>query len=118
MEGSKVTVGPPFYNRAVPIGIFLLLLTGIGPILAWRSTSFKSIKRNFLWPCMAGVVTALVLMASGMRPWQDIGTLYSLMTFSLAALVITAVGSEFWRGARVIQRHTGKNMLLSLEQLT
>jgi cytochrome c-type biogenesis protein CcmF len=119
VEGSKVTVGPPFYNRvAVPIGIFLLFLTGIGPILAWRSTSFKSVKRNFLWPCIAGVVTALVLLAAGMRPWQDMGTLYSLMTFSLAALVITAVGSEFWRGTRVIQRHTGKNLLFSLVQLT
>ncbi|MHB8392820.1 MAG: cytochrome c-type biogenesis CcmF C-terminal domain-containing protein, partial [Acidobacteriaceae bacterium] len=119
VEGSKVTVGPPFYNRvAVPIGIFLLLLTGIGPVLAWRSTSFKSIRRNFLWPVIAGVATALILMAAGMRPWQDIGTLYSLMTFSLGALVTTAIATEFWRGSRVIQRHTGKNMLSSLVQLT
>ncbi|HVC89537.1 MAG TPA: cytochrome c-type biogenesis CcmF C-terminal domain-containing protein, partial [Acidobacteriaceae bacterium] len=119
VEGSKVTVGPPFYNRvAVPIGIFLLLLTGIGPVLAWRSTSFKSVRRNFLWPVIAGVATALILMAAGMRPWQDIGTLYSLMTFSLGALVTTAIVTEFWRGSRVIQRHTGKNMLSSLVQLT
>ena len=119
VEGSKVTVGPPFYNRvAVPIGIFLLFLTGIGPVLAWRSTSFKSVRRNFVWPTIAGVVTAFVLMAAGMRPWRDVGTLYSLMAFSLAALVTTAIGSEFWRGARVIQRHTGKNMLFSVLQLT
>src|SRR5665213_310240 len=119
IEGSKVTVGPPFYNRvAVPIGIFLLFLTGIGPVLAWRSTSFKSVRRNFIWPTIAGVVTAIVLMAAGMRPWQDVGTLYSLMAFSLAALVTTAIGSEFWRGARVIQRHTGKNMLSSMVRLT
>lgn len=119
VEGSKVTVGPPFYDRvAVPIGIFLLFLTGIGPVLAWRSTSFKSVRRNFVWPTIAGVVTAIVLMSAGMRPWRDVGTLYSLMAFSLAALVTTAIVSEFWRGARVIQRHTGKNMLLSLVQLT
>ncbi len=119
VEGSKVTVGPPFYNRvAVPIGIFLLFLTGIGPVLAWRSTSFKSIRRNFIWPVTAGVGTAIILMALGMRPWRDIGTLYSLMAFSLAALVTTAVGSEFWRGARVIQRHTGKNILSSMVRLT
>ncbi len=119
VEGSKVTVGPPFYNRvAVPIGIFLLFLTGIGPVLAWRSTSFKSVRRNFIWPTIAGVVTAIVLMAAGMHPWRDVGTLYSLMAFSLAALVTTAIASEFWRGARVIQRHTGKNMLFSVVQLT
>ncbi|MGH9616943.1 MAG: heme lyase CcmF/NrfE family subunit [Acidobacteriaceae bacterium] len=119
VEGSKVTVGPPFYNRvAVPIGIFLLFLTGIGPVLAWRSTSFKSVRRNFLWPCVAGAITAAVLMAAGMRPWRNTGTLYSLMTFSLAALVVTAVVSEFWRGTKVIHRHTGKNLLSSVVQLT
>ncbi len=119
IEGSKVTVGPPFYNRvAVPIGIFLLFLTGIGPILAWRSTSFKSVRRNFIWPIIAGIGMAVILMAAGMRPWQDAGTLYSLMAFSLAALVTTAIASEFWRGARVIQRHTGKNILASMARLT
>jgi cytochrome c-type biogenesis protein CcmF len=119
VEGSKVTVGPPFYNRvAVPIGIFLLFLTGIGPVLAWRSTSFKSVRRNFVWPVIAGVVTAIALMVGGMRPWRDAGTLYSLIAFSLGALVTTAVGSEFWRGARVIQRHTGKNILFSIVRLT
>ena len=42
VQGSKVTVGAPFYNRvAVPIGVFLLFLTGIGPLLAWRSTSMR-----------------------------------------------------------------------------
>src|SRR5487761_1160296 len=104
VTGSKVTVGPPFYNRvALPIGLFLLFLTGIGPVLAWRSTSFKSVRRNFVWPTIAGVVIAIALLAAGMRPGQNTGTLYTLLTFSLAALVIPAVGSEFWRGARVIQ---------------
>ncbi len=42
VQGNKVTVSAPFYNRvAVPIGVFLLLLTGIGPVLAWRSTSMQ-----------------------------------------------------------------------------
>jgi cytochrome c-type biogenesis protein CcmF len=119
VEGSKVTVGPPFYDRvAVPIGIFLLFLTGIGPVLAWRSTSFKSVRRNFLWPAIAFTVTAVALMVAGIRPWQDVGTLYSLMAFSLAALVTTAIVSEFVRGARVIQRHTGKNFLASMVRLT
>jgi cytochrome c-type biogenesis protein CcmF len=119
VEGSKVTVGPPFYDRvAVPIGIFLLFLTAIGPILAWRNTSFRSIRRNFLWPVVAFIVTAVVLIAAGMRPWSDTGKLYSLMTFSLAALVATAILSEFWRGSRVIARHTGKNLLASAVRLT
>ena len=51
VHGSKVTVGAPFYNRVnIPIGLFLLFLTGIGPLLAWRSTSLRSIRRNFILP--------------------------------------------------------------------
>src|SRR5712675_734643 len=49
--GSKVTVGPEFYNKeAFPIALLLLLLTALGPLLAWRMTSVDSLKRNFLWP--------------------------------------------------------------------
>src|SRR6201989_2498705 len=63
VQGNKVTVGAPFFNRvALPIGLFLLFLTGIGPILAWRSTSFKSIRKNFILPAASAVVTAIVLM--------------------------------------------------------
>src|SRR5215813_7110581 len=51
VQGHKVTVGPPFFNRVtIPIAMFLLLLTGVGPLLAWRSTSWASLKRNFTIP--------------------------------------------------------------------
>ncbi|AXC11669.1 Cytochrome c heme lyase subunit CcmF [Acidisarcina polymorpha] len=119
VQGNKVTMGAPWYNRvAVPIGLFLLFLTGVGPVLAWRSTSFKSIRKNFLLPSAAGLVTAVVLMLVGVRPWQDEGMFYSLVCYSLGALVITAISSEFLRGAAVIQRHTGQNLFASMLQLT
>ena len=51
IQGHTVTVGPPFFNRvAIPVALLLLLLTALGPLLAWRRTSIESIKRNFLWP--------------------------------------------------------------------
>jgi len=116
VQGSKVTVGPPFYNRVnIPIGLFLLFLTGIGPLLAWRSTSLRSIRRNFILPTVAMVVTAIVLMVSGLRPWNDgddmQSTLFSLVAFTLAAGVITAIVEEFLRGAHVVRTQTGKNLL-------
>ncbi len=46
------------------------------------------------------------------------GSFYSLVAWSLAALVTTAIGSEFLRGAGVIHRHTGQNLLASMVQLT
>jgi cytochrome c-type biogenesis protein CcmF len=119
VQGNKVTMGAPWYNRvAVPIGLFLLFLTGVGPVLAWRSTSFKSIRKNFVLPAVAAGGTAIVLMLFGVRPWQDEGAFYSLVCYSLGALVITAIANEFLRGAAVIQRHTGQNLFASMLQLT
>jgi cytochrome c-type biogenesis protein CcmF len=54
----------------------------------------------------------------GLRPWNDQATFYSLVAFSLGAGVITAISSEFLRGANVISRHTGQNIFASMLQLT
>ncbi|HEY2038993.1 MAG TPA: cytochrome c-type biogenesis CcmF C-terminal domain-containing protein [Edaphobacter sp.] len=118
VQGSKVTVGAPFYNRVnLPIGLFLLFLTGIGPLLAWRSTSLRSIRRNFILPSIAMAVAFVVVVACGVRPWSagdDMqAELFSLITFTLAAGVITAIAAEFLRGAGVVQTQTGKNLVAS-----
>jgi cytochrome c-type biogenesis protein CcmF len=118
VQGSKVTVGAPFYNRVnLPIGLFLLFLTGVGPLLAWRSTSLRSIRRNFILPGIAMGVALVALIASGVHPWSagdDMqAEIFSLITFSLAAGVITAIASEFLRGAGVVRTQTGKNLLAS-----
>lgn len=119
IQGHKITVGPPFFNRVnIPIAMFLLLLTGIGPLLAWRSTSWGSLKRNFTIPVAVATLTAILLMIFGVRPWQDAAHFYSLMAISLAALVTATIVSEFVRGGRVISRHTGQNLLASMVTLT
>src|SRR5579875_1283933 len=70
VQGNKVTVSAPFYNRvAVPIGVFLLFLTGIGPLLAWRSTSIRSIRRNFIVPGIAALIVAIAVIPLGVHPW-------------------------------------------------
>src|SRR3954447_11312051 len=119
VQGAKVTVGAPFYNRvAVPIGLFLLFLTGIGPLLAWRSSSFKSIRKNLVWPTIVGAVTAILLTVGGIHFWEDQGAFYAVVCLSLSALVTTAIAAEFVRGAKVIQRHSGQNIFASMLQLT
>jgi cytochrome c-type biogenesis protein CcmF len=115
VQGTKVTMGAPFYNRVnLPIGLFLLFLTGIGPLLAWRSTSLRSIRRNFILPSIAMGVALAVLISVGIRPWAAgddwQATLFSLVTFTLAAGVITAIAAEFLRGAAVVRTQTGKNL--------
>src|SRR5580658_5438715 len=96
VQGNKVTVGAPFYNRvAIPVALLLLILTALGPLLAWRKTSLESLKRNFMWPAIGAIVVAIFLMitpqswggAFGLKPWKNISYFYSLMAISLAALV-------------------------------
>jgi cytochrome c-type biogenesis protein CcmF len=127
IQGNKVTVGAPFYNRvAIPVALLLLILTAVGPLLAWRKTSFESLKRNFAWPTVGAVAVAAFLMITppswgspfGLRPWQDISFFYSLVAISLSVLVTLTVASEFYRGGRVISRHTGQGMFASMVQLT
>jgi cytochrome c-type biogenesis protein CcmF len=123
VTGSKVTIGAPWYNReAIPIGLFLLFLTGVGPLLPWRATSFKSIRRNFVLPCVALWATVIVCLAVGVRPWKDgvyqNGDFYALVAFALSAAVLTAVISEFLRGAAVISRQTRRNIFSSVWLLT
>ncbi len=127
LQGNKVTVGGPFYNRvAVPTALLLILLTAVGPLLAWRKTSIESLKRNFLWPTVGALAVAIFLMVTpgnwgsifGLKPWKDISYLYSLMTIFLSALVTFTVASEFYRGGRVISKHTGQGLFASMVQLT
>jgi cytochrome c-type biogenesis protein CcmF len=127
VQGNKVTVGAPFYNRvAIPVALLLVLLTALGPLLAWRKTSFESLKRNFTWPAVGAVAVAIFLMATprswgspfGLHPWQDISYFYSLMAISLAAMVTLTVASEFFRGGKVISGHTGQGLFASMVQLT
>ena len=116
--GNKVTVEAPFYNRVVvPIGLFLLLLTGTAPLLAGRSTSVKRVRKNFAAPAIVGALTAVVLVACGIHPWADQGDLYALICFSISAFVITAIGREVVRGALSIQQQTGKNLASSMLRL-
>ena len=123
MQGTKVTVGAPFYNRvAVPIGLFLVFLTGVGPLLPWRAASFKAVKRNFVLPVIALWATVIVCLAVGVRPWKDgaldQGSFYAVVAFAVAAAVLTAIIAEFLRGAGVISRQTHRNLFAATWLLT
>src|SRR5579871_3851825 len=85
--GSKVTMSAPWYNRvAIPIGPFLLFLTGVGPLLPWRSTTLRSIRRNFILPVSALWAAVILALALGVNPIRDnqfdSGNFYALVTFA------------------------------------
>jgi cytochrome c-type biogenesis protein CcmF len=113
VRGSKISVGPPFFNRVnIPIAMFLLFLTGVGPLLAWRKTSIESLKKNFGRPVSGGFVAAGIAVALGLRDF------YVTLCLLLSVFVTLTILSEFYRGARVIAARTGANLLSAAGQLT
>ncbi len=113
VQGEIVTVGAPYFNKvAIPIGLLLLFLTGAGPLLAWRKTSFQSLKRNFTRPVAISVVIGAILFASGIRHF------YAWMSLFLSAFVAVCILQEFYRGARTRQQTGGENFLQAIYNLT
>jgi cytochrome c-type biogenesis protein CcmF len=109
LRGERLTVGPNFYNKwMLPIGLMLLVLTGIGPLLAWRKSTFTNLREQFLWPVLASVATAGGLYLLGMRVWT------SGLCFALCMFVVVTIGQEFVRGARVRQQATGTDIFTAL----
>ncbi|MBI4553437.1 MAG: heme lyase CcmF/NrfE family subunit [Candidatus Latescibacteria bacterium] len=99
VRGVKITVSAPYFNQInVPLGIFLLFLTGAGPLFAWRKTSVASLKRHFTVPVLLFVVTIFVLIGFGVRH------VYAILSFGMCAFVVGALGTEFYRGTRA--RHS------------
>jgi cytochrome c-type biogenesis protein CcmF len=93
VRGTKITVGPPFFNTVnVPLGLLLLGLTGVGPLIAWRKASTSNLRRQFAFPVVAGLALGVVLAALGMRD------VYALIAYTLAGFVAATIGQEFQKG--------------------
>ena len=109
---EKRTVGAPFFNQVnIPIGLFLLFLTGVGPLLAWRKTSLRSLRKNFSIPLAAGLAAGVLFVAFGMRHF------YATVCLMLCVFVMVTILTEFHRGARA-RRRQGQGYLQSLWILT
>ncbi|MBI3208904.1 MAG: heme lyase CcmF/NrfE family subunit [Candidatus Solibacter usitatus] len=113
VTGEKISVDAPFYNRVnVPIGLFLLFLTGVGPLIAWRRSSLESLKRAFFWPSVAGLVVIAALLISGVRHF------YASMSLGLCMFVTATVAIEFFKGGRAIAAKSGQNLIAAMLELT
>ena len=96
VRGEAVTVGPPYYNFFLKVfGLPLLLLMGIGPLVAWRRTSLRALGQTVLWPAVAAVATGAILIALGGG-----SSLAGLLTYTFSAFALAAIVVEFARGTR------------------
>ena len=113
VSGNRISLDAEWYNRLmVPIGLFLLFLTGVGPLFAWRRTSLDSLRRNFQWPGIASLVLVGALVAAGVRQF------YPLISFGFCLFVALTVIMEFYKGARSIAAKNDMNLLRATVELT
>jgi|CXWL01.1.fsa_nt_gi cytochrome c-type biogenesis protein CcmF len=112
VRGTKITVGPPFFNRVnIPLGIFLLFLTGVGPLIAWRKASAANLRRQFIAPLIGGGVALGALLAGGLRsPW-------AVMSLSVSAFALVTVIQEFGRGIRARMTMHAEGAVVALMRL-
>jgi len=96
VRGTTVVVGRPYYDFFLRIfGLPLLLLMGIGPMIAWRRASLRGLGRTFLWPFLISVAVGLVLL------WRGAGSsVPGLIAYTFSAFVLAAIALEFIRGTR------------------
>jgi cytochrome c-type biogenesis protein CcmF len=111
--GEKISLDADWYNRLmVPIGLFLLLLTGLGPLFAWRRTSVESLRRNFQWPGITSLVLVGALFAAGVRHF------YALISFGFCLFVALTVIIEFFKGGKSIAAKNEMNLARAMVELT
>jgi cytochrome c-type biogenesis protein CcmF len=103
ITGNEASVGPPWFDQyTVPLTLILVLLSGIGPVIAWRRATAANLRRNLLKPALAGIVALAGLAALGLASEPA-----ALLMFGLAAFVLAALWQELWRGVRARRAMTG-----------
>jgi cytochrome c-type biogenesis protein CcmF len=109
ITGQKVTVGPPFYNRATaPLFATLMLLMGIAPLSAWGHSTIQTLGRALWKSALAAALITAVLFATYTQ------NVIALTAFLLVAFVLLVTLQEFWRGTQARMRTQSENAFTAL----
>jgi cytochrome c-type biogenesis protein CcmF len=113
VRGEAVVVGRPYYDFFLRVfGLPLLLLMGIGPLVAWRRASLRGLVRMFLWPAGAALVVGVILLALGAG-----SSIPGLIAYTFSAFVLGTIVLEFVRGTRARQALSGERWPRALSAL-
>jgi cytochrome c-type biogenesis protein CcmF len=114
LTGEESTLGPPWFDRyTVPLAIVLTLLSGIGPIIAWRRVTLSNLRRSFVRPVAAAALALGLLIV--VTPAEE--STASLVMFTLIAFVFAVVAQEFYRGASARRVMTRESWPVSVSTL-
>jgi cytochrome c-type biogenesis protein CcmF len=112
VTGVKLSVGAPYFSRVtVPLFVVMLLLMGVGPLIAWRKASLDNLRRNFLWPAGLSLLVGAALAASGVRD------AWPLLAFTLSAFVVLTMTHDLARAVAARRALAGEGVLSALGSL-
>jgi cytochrome c-type biogenesis protein CcmF len=113
VRGESVTVGRPYYDFFLrAFGLPLLLLMGIGPLIAWRRASLRSLGRTFLWPFAVAIVSGAALIAAGAG-----SSIPGLIAYTFSAFVAATIALEFIRGTQARRALSGESVVRAFGSL-
>jgi cytochrome c-type biogenesis protein CcmF len=113
VRGERYTVGAPYYNFfLVVFGVPLLLLMGIGPLIAWRRASLRSLGKTFAWPAGVSLVAGGGLIALGAG-----SSAAGLVAYTFCAFVLASIALEFGRGTRARRALQGGSVVAAFAEL-
>jgi cytochrome c-type biogenesis protein CcmF len=105
VQGESSAVRGPYYNFFLrSFGLPLLLLMGIGPLLAWRRTSARALGRTFLWPSVAALAVGVGLLLAGAG-----SSVPGLIAYTFSAFVLASIVFEFVRGTNARREVAGES---------
>ncbi len=114
LTGQESSVGPPWFDRyTVPLALALVLLSGIGPVIAWRRATLSNARRNFLVPVAFAGLALAGLLGTGVSTGKPL----AIAMFCCAAFVLGSIGQEYWRGVRVRGASAGEPAPVALMAL-
>ncbi len=110
--GDKVSLNAPYFNRVNgPIFLALIVLMGVAPLLAWRRSAPETLRRNFLVPIVAALLSVPLLFVLGNR---SIG---GFVGFAALFFVFSGIVQEYVRGVRARRQATGEALPIALVNL-
>jgi cytochrome c-type biogenesis protein CcmF len=114
ITGHGASVGPPWFDRyTVPLALILVLLSGIGPVIAWRRATLANARRNFIVPVAIALLALVALLGAGLGTGKPL----AIAMFCCAAFVLGSVGQEYWRGVRARRAMAGEPVAVALMAL-
>jgi cytochrome c-type biogenesis protein CcmF len=110
LTGREASVGPPWFDRyTVPLALVLVLLSGIGPVIAWRRATLANARRNFLAPVLLAALALVALLGAGVAQKP-----FAIAMFCCGAFVLGSISQEFFRGVRARRAMAGEAALIAL----